>query len=200
MISVILISAAVVAVLLLLWVYAAKNGLVKTFFEPPERKAGRRGEEQATAVIRYCLRAGDYLYTNVEKSYDGQRAEFDNIIINQYGVFIIEVKNYVGQLSGQEDDYEWEKTKVTDAGNLYTKLVRNPIRQVKRQIYILSKYLCYYGVETYVKGYVLLLEGNSPVESEYVLSSIHAIDCVLHTKGYKTLSAGTLETIKELLN
>ena len=199
MIPVILISAAVIAVLWILVVYAAKRGFLKTLFEPPERRAGRMGEEQATAAIRECLRAGDCLYTNVEKAYDGRRTEFDNIIVNQYGVFIIEVKNYVGQLSGKEDDYEWQKTKVTDAGNLYIKTVRNPIRQVKRQIYILSKYLYYYGVEAYVKGYVLLLEGNSPVESAYVLSSVHAIDRALHTKGYKTLSAGTLETINELL-
>lgn len=62
------------------------------------------------------------------------------MVINRYGVFIIEVKNYKGELVGNGDDYEWKKYKTTGAGNTYEKTVKNPIRQVKRQIHMPNCY------------------------------------------------------------
>ena len=122
------------------------------------------------------------------------------MVVNKYGVFIIEVKNYKGELVGNEDDYEWEKYKTTDAGNTYEKTVKNPIRQVKRQIHILAQYLKYYGVDVWVKGYVILLCRNSPVDSELVLGSIADIDRVLHTPDRTRLDKKTVEKIVELLS
>lgn len=43
--------------------------------------------------------------------------------MNQYGIFIIEVKNYSGKLVGTEDDYEWQKYHTTPSGNTYFKMV-----------------------------------------------------------------------------
>ena len=106
--------------------------------ESEARRAGRRGEHFASRLISEVLNDRDILLTNVKLSYDGKRTELDNVIINNRGVFIIEVKNYSGMLVGEEDDFEWVKNKVTDAGNIDQKTVKNPIPQVKRQIYILS--------------------------------------------------------------
>ena len=80
-------------------------------FESPERRAGHRGEIIATDSIKRVLREGDYLLTNVSISYDGRLAELDNVVVNKYGVFIIEVKNYKGRLYGEENDYTWKKYK-----------------------------------------------------------------------------------------
>lgn len=76
-------------------------------------------------------------------AYDGRPAELDCVVVNKNGVFVIEVKNYVGVLFGKENEYEWKKYKKTAAGNVYEKTVKNPIKQVKRQVYILAKYLEY---------------------------------------------------------
>ncbi len=78
-------------------------------FESASRRAGRRGEEIAGEIIRRVLKEGDYLLTNVEITYDGRQAEMDCIVVNRFGVFIFEVKNYSGQLVGDEGDYEWQK-------------------------------------------------------------------------------------------
>ena len=169
-------------------------------FEPPEKRAGRRGEAFAADVIRQVLREDDHLLTNVRISIPEKETELDNVVVNKYGVFIIEVKNYKGELVGNEDDYEWEKYKTTDAGNTYEKTVKNPIRQVKRQIHILAKYLEYYGMDVWVKGYVILLCRNSPVDSELVLGSIADIDRVLHTPDRPRLDKKTVEKIVELLS
>ena len=132
--------------------------------------------------------------------YDGKPAELDNVVVNKYGVFIIEVKNYSGFIVGGEDDYEWKKYKTTDAGNTYVKTVKNPIRQVKRQIYILARYLEYYGSRVWVHGYAILLHGNSPVRSEYVLTSKADIDHAIHTVDRRMLDTKTVDRIVELLS
>lgn len=170
-----------------------------SIFTPAQKRFGNKGEEQAQQAIESVLRDGDYYFRNISITYDNRPAEFDNIIVNKYGVFIIEVKNHVGYIVGTEDDAEWKKYKTTDAGNTYFKTERNPIKQVKRQIYILAKYLDYYGARVWVEGYVIMIQGNSPVKSEYILNSIPEIDRAIHTCSRKMLNRETVDKIVRLL-
>lgn len=168
-------------------------------FESASERAGRRGEEIAAEIISRVLREGDHLLTNIEIAYDGRQAEMDCIIVNKFGVFIFEVKNYSGQLAGEEDDYEWQKIKITDSGNMYAKQVKNPIRQLKRQVYLLAHYLRHHRVKAWVEGYVILLHQNSPVDSGYIISSLSDIDRAIHTKGKNHLHPKVVEQIIALL-
>lgn len=189
----------IVLILILAIAIAAISG--SGTIESPERRVGRLGEQEATDIIRSVLREDDRLLTNVKISYDSRPAELDNVIINKYGVFIIEVKNYTGELSGNEDDYEWTKCHTTDAGNTYTKTVKNPIRQVKRQIYLLAKYLQYYSsTKVWIEGYSILLNGNSPVKSKYILSSAREIDRAVHHSEYNRLTPQEIDDISNLLS
>lgn len=195
-----LIAIAIIGIVIIAIIAATKSDYPDSIYEPPERLAGRCGEEIASNVIRKVLRDGDCLFTNVEISYEDKRTELDNVVVNKYGVFIIEVKNYNGRLVGSEDDYEWQKYHTTDAGNTYVKTVKNPIKQVKRQIYILARFLDYYGEKVWVSGYAILLQGNSPVDSEYILSSLGDIDKAIHTRGRNRLDLRTVEAVAELLS
>lgn len=168
-------------------------------FESASERAGRHGEEIAAEIISRVLREGDYLLTNIEITYDGRRAEMDCIIVNKFGVFIFEVKNYSGQLVGDEDDYEWQKIKITDSGNMYAKQVKNPIRQLKRQIYLLAHYLQRYRIKVWVEGYVILLHQNSSMDSGYIISSLSDIDRAIHTEGKNHLHPKEIEQIITLL-
>ena len=173
-----------------------KNNTVR--LSPDEvaiRAVGQYGEAVATGIIRKCLYPDDYLLTNIQIRYYDKKTEFDNIIVNKYGVFIIETKNYNGTLVGNVDDYEWKKYKTTDAGNTYEKSVKNPIKQVKRQIHILSSFLKYYGIDTWIRGYAILLQGNSPVNSEYILKNQQDIIRVIHTQDRKLLSKEEVDSI-----
>ena len=102
--------------------------------EQERRLAGEHGEELVTAEIERVMRKDDYLFTNVEITFKGKRAECDNIIINNFGVFFFETKNYSGSLSGNENDDKWVERK-----HFEEKRVKNPIKQVRRQIDILTK-------------------------------------------------------------
>ena len=173
---------------------AGSNGL-----DSPEKAAGRRGEVIASGYIKYVLRAGDWLLTNVSVSFEGRQTELDNVIINRNGVFIVEVKNYSGKLRGRADDFEWKKYHTSDVGRTYVKKVKNPLKQVRRQTYILASYLRSRGADVWVSGYVFLLQGNSPVSSRYVLTSDTDIDRALHTAGRTQLCSDRVRAIVRLL-
>lgn len=168
-------------------------------FETSERKAGKRGEKIATVRIRHVLNDGDLLLTNVLIENDGKKTELDNVIVNDCGVFAIEVKNYVGRLSGGENDFEWEKIKVTPGGETYRRTVKNPIRQVKRQEYILGHYLRSNGVNVWVEGYAFLINNNSPIDSPKVLSDDNDIDKALHPQKGRRLNVNDQKAITSLL-
>ena len=186
------------ALIIVIIIAVSKSGGIT--IEPPHRRAGRRGEQYATMRIQSVLREGDTLFTNISILYDGRPAELDNVIVNKYGVFIIEVKNYSGRLSGLEDDYEWTKVHISGAGNSYYKTVKNPIKQVKREVHILAKYLDYYGVSVWVDGYAMILGASSPVDSEYILSSVSDIDRAIHTPKKRQLNAATVNFVVKLLS
>ncbi len=157
-------------------------------------------EEVATDIISRVLKDDDILLTNVKISFEGSRSEIDNLIINSHGVFIIEVKNYVGELVGGLDDYEWKKYKTTPGGDIYLKTVKNPIKQVKRQIYILSHILRQHKLDIWVDGYVILLERNSPVDDNMILESISDIDKAIHKLGKNSLSDSEIDIIAGIFN
>lgn len=171
-----------------------------SIFESSRKRYGRRGEKYAVKLIEKVLNEEDYLFVNLDITHNGQKTELDNIIVNRYGVFIIEVKSYKGRLHGEEDDYEWKNYKDDGYGNTFFKEVKNPIKQVKRQIHILAKHLEYYGIRVWVDGYVLLLHDNSPIDSEMILTNSSDIDTVIHTFKRKYLNNQTIEAIKKLLS
>ncbi len=198
----IIIAVAVVAIIVLAVILGVvlSKGDFGDLFESGKKRAGRQGEQFAAQLIRGILNEKDVLLNNVCISFGDKPAELDNVIINNRGVFVIEVKNYSGTLYGNEDDYEWMKTKRTDAGNIYQKSVKNPIPQVKRQVYILSSFLKQYGINVWVEGYAFLVGRNSPVRSKYVLDSINGINDAIHLGTNNNLTKSQKDRIVELLS
>ena len=165
-----------------------------------QKRAGIRGEKFTSKLIRETLRNDDTLLCNVRISFEGKKTEIDNVILNKRGIYIIEVKNYVGIITGGLNDYEWSKTKTTASGNEYTSVVKNPINQVRRQVYLLANYLKANGINIWVEGYAFLVEGNSPVQSAYILHDQKDIDAAIHLRTNNKLSSQTREKIIELLS
>ncbi len=189
---------SVLGLVLLVCGFFVAASLRRVETQTPQERAGAQGEAAVSAVIRSVLREGDTLYNNVPVEFGGKAAELDNVVVNEFGVFIIEAKNYSGVLAGGEDDYEWEQQKLTDAGNWYTNSVKNPIRQVRRQVYIFANYLKYYGVDVWVEGYAYLVYSNSPVESPHILRTTEDIDRAIHRPG-RRLDPKVLASIDFLL-
>lgn len=165
-------------------------------WESGKTRAGRQGEEIADSLIRSVMNEHDILLSNLKISYDGKKAEIDKLIINSHGIFIIEVKNYNGILKGSPDDYNWLQTKVSPGGNIFTKEVQNPIRQVKRQTYILSKCLKEQGIYHWIDGYLLFINNNSPITDKMILCDTKDIYKAIH---YNTDDIMSKETVRKII-
>lgn len=167
--------------------------------EDGKERAGKEGEILAGKTIHQYLNDQDIILNNVEITVHGKETELDYVVINRNGVFIFEVKNYSGELEGNEDDEYWSKYKISSGNNEYVKEVRNPIKQVKREIYLLKELLHIYGVYLWIDGYVLFVNMNSPIESDYTINDESEIDIILHTKGRQNLNKKQIEKIVNIL-
>jgi hypothetical protein len=69
---------------------------------------------------------------------DGKSSQIDHILINRYGIFVIETKNYSGRIYGNDNQQEW--TQVLQYGKVKHKLY-NPVKQNATHIYRLKTVL-----------------------------------------------------------
>ena len=167
--------------------------------EDGKERAGKEGEILAGKMIHQYFNEQDILFNNVEIVVHGRETELDYVVINKNGVFVFEVKNYSGELEGNEDDEYWNKYKISSGNNEYVKEVRNPIKQLKREIYLLKEYLKYYGIDLWINGYVLFVNMNSPINSDYTINNESELNSILHTRGGQTLNKKQIEKIVNIL-
>lgn len=183
------------AVLIVIVVILTKQSIKKYEI----KQAGKQGESIFKDKIRYILDSDDVLLNNVEIKVDDLRTEIDSLIINKNGIFIVEVKNYNGKLYGDADDYEWKKYKTTKGGQVFSKTVRNPIKQVNRHIFVLSRYLKENNLKIWINGYVYFVNDNSPVEDERVIRDEYELEELIHQNQGKTYDEKTIQKAVRLL-
>lgn len=99
-----------------------------SFFTPANDRAGIVGEKRANYHLRTLLRNDEYLLTNLLLPLrNGEKTEIDAVLISRKGIFCIEIKNWVGHISGNEEDEYW--TQKYDDPNKEDKKHENPIWQ-----------------------------------------------------------------------
>lgn len=69
---------------------------------------------------------------------NNKTSQIDHIYVCNYGVFVVETKNYAGRIYGNDDQKEW--TQVLAYGNTKNKLY-NPVKQNQTHLYRLSQAL-----------------------------------------------------------
>lgn len=203
------IIAIIIAVFIAIAISACRNdnGSFRTPYPDPsydEReiyRAGEEGEYLAASAIKSILFKDDWHTCNFEFSVDGREAECDILVVNSNGIFIFEVKNFSGSLFGYETDDIWEKVKESDSGNLYSKEIKNPIKQVRRQIRLLKELLGSYGIYNFwIDGYVLLVNANPHDESEYILTDLSEVERIIHTPGEHPFNKSKRDAVISAIN
>ena len=126
--------------------YFIKRGIIFGF--------GAKGEELGLAQA-LNLPEGYHVFTNVTISYQNYSQETDLIIVGMKGVYIVEVKNHNGKIVGDAEAAEWMQYKIGRGGGHYSKKIHNPVKQVKGQVYKLSKFLKGQGINVWVEGVIL---------------------------------------------
>lgn len=158
----------------------------------PEAK-GKRGENMVAQILGETIIGEQYVVNDLLfEPESGKSCQIDHIFINKYGIWVIETKNYSGNIYGEEKQREW--TQVLAFGNTKNKLY-NPIKQNATHIYYLSRYL---NVKNIFHNIVVFLSGadisNVTADNVYSISGLSAI------KSKKTDIDLTIEEMESFYN
>lgn len=147
--------------------YYVRRGVIFRF--------GARGE---TVGLAHALNLPDdyHVFTNLKVCYQNYCQEADLIIVGIKGVYVVEVKNHNGRIVGDGDAAVWTQHKVGRGGGKYSKEMPNPIKQVRGQVYKLSKLFKENGINVWVDGIVLFTNESVNVH----VASNHTGTPVLH--------------------
>jgi len=140
-----------IMIFMVLAAYFIKRGAIFRF--------GAKGELSGLTQALH-LPEGYHVFTNVTISYQNYSQETDLIIVGMKGVYIVEVKNHNGKIIGDGEDSQWVQHKIGRGGGRYSKKINNPVKQVKGQVYKLSKFLKENGINVWVEGIVLFTNND----------------------------------------
>ena len=165
-----IIGAPIAAVLIFalpqLWWVIAFAYLILVFGAAATKKSGASGELKTLKQLEKL--PDDYvLFNQVDvpnpKTKRGY-TELDLIVVGPNGVFVIEVKNNNSKVTGDEQAPNWTAHKVGQKGGRYTADVRNPIKQLKKQVHVLATYLKGKKASTWLEGVVFFSHRKARVK------------------------------------
>ncbi len=125
---------------------------------------GELGEWKVEYVLKSVAGGSGKVLNNYMFMGEQRSVQVDHILINEYGIFVIETKNYSGRIYGSGKQSEW--TQVLAKGNVKEKF-RNPLKQNAGHIYNLRKLL---DKDIPVFGIVVFVQNNTQyIEAENVV-------------------------------
>ena len=160
---------------------------------------GIQGEEVITSTLTSL--PDDYMiFNNVTLNYNGQLTEIDCIVLSCYGIWVVEVKSYKGVIHGLAANDMWSRIKTSKAGKEYDSEIKNPLKQVERQVQILSNVLYRKGIRTTAKGYVVFpVAENVNVDSDKVFLNSSQLKREILSYNQVVLPKDRVETIRDVL-
>lgn len=110
------------------------------FFMPANDRAGIWGERIVNYHLRPLLRQDEYLLANLLLPLkNGHKTEIDCVLISRKGIFCIETKNWVGHISGNDEDEYWLQE--YDDPCMSNRSHKNPVKQNEGHCALLERLL-----------------------------------------------------------
>lgn len=72
-------------------------------------RKGTAGERKIAKILSKLNKGKYTVLNNVRINTKDGRAQIDHLVISNFGLFIIETKNFTGVIKGEEDDKLWDK-------------------------------------------------------------------------------------------
>ena len=116
-------------------------------------QSGIRGEKVTLDTLSH-LPDSYHVFTSLQLSIDGRLGEIDAFIVGPNGLFVVETKGMNGTLEGNVDDSRWTQHKIGRKGGRYSKQINNPIKQVNREVWMISTLLKREGISSWIQGLV----------------------------------------------
>lgn len=93
---------------------------------------GHAGESAVHRKLRRLSREDGVCLRDLLLPGRGTTSQIDNILINRFGIFVIEVKNYSGKIVGGESEHEWKQ--LFPGRKKHVRTFLNPIEQNKKHV------------------------------------------------------------------
>lgn len=148
--------------------------------------------EKKVSVILGLLGEKYRIYNDVLIQTNYGTSQIDHIVISQYGIFVIETKNYKGWIFGGENSEKWTQNVW---GNKYS--LGNPIKQNNAHINSLKKVLPSYSFLQYVSIIVFSRRATLKVNVSSNRNVIYTYQLINKISSYKEVIL-TAEQINEI--
>lgn len=188
-----LILVIVISISISIIVFLSRVIWDKTTYSGPitAERRGQYGENVVRKVIGATIENEQYVINDLILINEGKSSQIDHIVINPRGVFVIETKNYSGDIYGDENQREW--TQVLAYGNVKEKLY-NPLKQNATHVYNVKKIVGNLPVRSLV---VFVQNNTRNVNAENVIP-LFKLKSVLDT-GESVISAEQMAKAYEAL-
>ena len=97
-------------------------------------KRGREGEIRNSDRLERGLDDDYFIINDVDLAFGKKKSQIDHVVVGPNGVFVIETKNWHGELIGNENDPTWTQIKEDKNGNIIKIKLGNPIVQNLRHV------------------------------------------------------------------
>ena len=154
---------------------------------------GKRGENLVRRVLGKTQEGLRYVFNDYKIVDAGMSCQIDHILINQNGVFVIETKNYSGDIYGTDEQREW--TQVLAYGKVKNKIY-NPVKQNNTHLYRVRKIL---PKEIPLVSIVVFVQNNTQHIISKVAIPLYSLSDKIETNNKITLSSQQIQETAMLL-
>lgn len=161
------------------------------------RIKGFIGEFKVSATLKFLNNRTYKVINDILLKPQGRSSQIDHIVVSEYGIFVIETKNYKGWIHGHENSEYWTHS-------IYKRKYkfRNPILQTKGHIRTLKSVLKEYNNISYFP--IVVFTGGGKLKNVYsnvpVIYTYRLLNTIKKTKGLKCLTLDEVNQISEKLN
>jgi len=157
-----------------LWVLVIFAGLFSLF--KPKIK-GIIGEKTIAALLSRLDNTKYKVINDVMLNINGKTTQIDHIVVSNFGIFVIETKNYKGWIIGDDFNEYWTQVIYKRQEKLY-----NPIRQNYAHVQALKEHLKDFGEFLYVP--IVVFSVNTTLKVRTKAHVIYTPQLIKTIKGY----------------
>lgn len=134
-------------------------------------KKGEEGERKVASLLESSKSFHCLINNLVLLGENGVSHQIDHILINPNGIFVIETKNYYGEITGQEDDSFWTRSYFVKRQKKSVKF-HNPLKQNQSHIRIIKRII---GKNYPIYCFVVFTQNNGDVLGLFNVCNIDSL-------------------------
>jgi hypothetical protein len=120
-----------------IWVILLVIPFLIKLFKP--KLKGFVGEKSISILLATLNKKKYKVINDLRLKIDGKSTQIDHIVLSNFGIFVIETKNYKGWIFGKEHEDYWRQVIYNEKNSF-----KNPIKQNKYHIWMLKQALINY--------------------------------------------------------